>query len=63
MIPGDQGERSASVLKKDTEWAAAVIWRSEFRNVLTLYMRHQGISHFTYNLCLSVITIVQVAMK
>ena len=26
-------------LQKDNEWAAPILWRSEFRNVLTLYMR------------------------
>ena len=25
-------------LEKDNEWAAPILWRSEFRNVLTLYM-------------------------
>jgi predicted nucleic acid-binding protein len=44
LIPGDQSERSESVLKKDAEWAAPVIWRPELRNVLTLYMRHQGMT-------------------
>jgi len=28
-----------SVLRKDSEWAAPLIWRSELRNVLALYMR------------------------
>ena len=27
------------VLRKDSEWAAPLIWRSELRNVLVLYMR------------------------
>ncbi len=26
-------------LKKDNEWAAPILWRSELRNVLVLYMR------------------------
>lgn len=26
-------------IQKDNEWAAPVLWRSEFRNVLALYMR------------------------
>ena len=26
-------------LQKDNEWAAPILWRSEFRNVLTLYIR------------------------
>ncbi len=35
-------ERSGQVEKallKDAEWAAPVLWRSEFRNVLTQYIR------------------------
>jgi predicted nucleic acid-binding protein len=31
-------------LKKDSEWAAPIIWRSELRNVLVLYMRKNIIS-------------------
>jgi len=27
------------VLQKDCEWAAPTLWRSEFRNVLALYLR------------------------
>ena len=26
-------------LKKDSHWAAPILWRSEFRNVLVLYLR------------------------
>jgi predicted nucleic acid-binding protein len=28
-------------LRKDSEWAAPVLWRSEFRNVLALYIRKE----------------------
>jgi predicted nucleic acid-binding protein len=31
-------------LKKDSEWAAPIIWRSELRNVLVLYIRKNIIS-------------------
>ncbi|MBW2067098.1 MAG: type II toxin-antitoxin system VapC family toxin [Deltaproteobacteria bacterium] len=31
-------------LKKDSEWAAPLIWRSEMRNVLALYMRQKIIN-------------------
>ncbi len=37
-------ERSAQmerVLLQDTEWIAPLLWRSEFRNVLSLYIRRR----------------------
>ena len=37
-----EGERSVQVekvLEKDPHWVAPLLWRSEFRNVLALYMR------------------------
>ena len=40
-----EGERSAAarrVRQRDAEWAAPPLWRSEFRNVLTIYVR-QGL--------------------
>jgi predicted nucleic acid-binding protein len=32
------------LIKKDTQWAAPLLWRSEFRNVLTLYIRKGHLS-------------------
>lgn len=37
-----KGERTSSVkklLKKDADWKVPFLWRSEFRNVLSLYIR------------------------
>lgn len=31
-------------LEKDSEWAAPVLWRSELRNVLALYMREKVVN-------------------
>jgi len=42
-----QGEHTASVeslLEIDCNWAAPLLWRSEFRNVLALYLRKNIIS-------------------
>ena len=39
FLSSDQSLSAERVLKKDIEWAAPVLWRSEFRNVLALYMR------------------------
>ena len=39
LLSSDQSLLAEQALQKDIEWAAPVLWRSEFRNVLTLYMR------------------------
>ena len=39
MIPGRQTPPARTVLRKDNSWVAPMLWRSEFRNVLTLYLR------------------------
>ena len=41
MIPGEKSAISDAVLERDPEWATPLIWRSELRNILTLYMRHR----------------------
>jgi predicted nucleic acid-binding protein len=38
-LPGDFTARAESLLERDPEWAAPVLWRSEFRNILAGYMR------------------------
>lgn len=44
LIPGDKSELADGVLLKDAHWATPLICRSEVRNILTLYMRHEGMS-------------------
>ncbi len=44
LIPGDKSELADEVLLKDSDWASPLIWRSEIRNILTMYMRHEGMS-------------------
>lgn len=44
LIEGDRTEVCRKVFLKDPEWAAPFLWRSEFRNVLTLHMRHAQMS-------------------
>ena len=39
FLSSDQSLSAERALQKDIEWAAPVLWRSEFRNVLALYMR------------------------
>ena len=39
FLSSEQSLLAERALKKDSEWAAPILWRSELRNVLTLYMR------------------------
>ena len=39
FLSSNQSLSAEQALQKDIEWAAPVLWRSEFRNVLALYMR------------------------
>lgn len=43
FIEGENTVKAENALKKDSEWAAPILWRSEFRNVLSFYMRHQNL--------------------
>lgn len=38
-LPTDQTDNVVSLLHKDPQWVAPLLWRSEFRNVLSLYVR------------------------
>lgn len=44
LIPGDNSTLADDVFLKDSEWAVPLICRSEVRNILTLYMRHEAMS-------------------
>ena len=39
FLSSDQSLSAERALQNDVEWAAPVLWRSEFRNVLAFYMR------------------------
>ena len=43
-IEGERTTQAQQVLRKDAEWAAPLLWRSEFRNVLVFYLRQQVFS-------------------
>lgn len=38
-LPTDYSAKAEGLLLRHPEWAAPTLWRSEFRNVLTLYLR------------------------
>jgi predicted nucleic acid-binding protein len=39
FLSSEQSLFAEQALQKDSEWAAPILWRSELRNVLTLYVR------------------------
>jgi predicted nucleic acid-binding protein len=44
LIPGDYTAAARAALIHDPEWAAPMLWRSEFRNVLASYLRKEELS-------------------
>lgn len=40
-LPGEHTARAESLLERDPDWAAPVLWRSEFRSILAGYMRRR----------------------
>ena len=39
LLPGKYTETAKAALRKDSDWIAPLLWKSEFRNVLALYIR------------------------
>jgi predicted nucleic acid-binding protein len=44
FLTGSHSEQAEQALRKDPLWLAPLLWRSEFRNVLALYMRRNLLS-------------------
>lgn len=44
LINGDQTALAVAVARKDPEWAGPLLWRSEMRNLLSLYVRRDVFS-------------------
>jgi len=38
-VPNDMEELAYEVLRKDPDWVAPLLWRSELRNVMALYLK------------------------
>jgi predicted nucleic acid-binding protein len=39
VLPGEHTEHARAALRRDPNWAAPLLWRSELRNVLAGYLR------------------------
>ncbi|MGD9874856.1 MAG: type II toxin-antitoxin system VapC family toxin [Kiritimatiellia bacterium] len=44
LIPGEKSELADIIFKRDPDWAAPLLCRSELRNILALYMKKEGMS-------------------
>lgn len=43
-LPGQHSAAAEALLERDPDWAAPVLWRSEFRNILAGYLRRGDLS-------------------
>ncbi len=43
-LPGQHTARAEALLSNDADWAAPLLWRSEFRNILAGYMRRSTLT-------------------
>lgn len=43
-LPGEYTAMAEALLEHESEWAVPMLWRSEFRNILTGYMRRGALS-------------------
>jgi len=43
-LPGDYTQKAEALLQQDADWAAPLLWRSEFRNILAGYMRRKTLT-------------------
>jgi predicted nucleic acid-binding protein len=43
-LPGEHTAKAEALLERDPDWAAPILWRSEFRNILAGYLRRKTIT-------------------
>jgi len=43
-LPGEHTVKAEALLERDPDWAAPVLWRSEFRNILAGYLRRRTLT-------------------
>jgi predicted nucleic acid-binding protein len=43
-LPGEHTASAEALLERDPQWAAPLLWRSEFRNILAGYLRRKTLT-------------------
>ena len=43
-LPGEYSTAAEALLEQDSDWAAPILWRSEFRNILAGYLRRKALT-------------------
>ena len=43
-LPGEYTAAAEALLEQDSDWAAPLLWRSEFRNILAGYLRRKTLT-------------------
>lgn len=43
LLPGERTKEAEAVWKRDSDWHAPLLWRSELRNVLAVQVRDRGL--------------------
>ena len=43
-LPGEYTSAAEALIERDSDWAAPLLWRSEFRNILAGYLRRKAIT-------------------
>ena len=44
LLPYDHSALADALFKRDSEWTAPILWRSEFRNLLSGYLRRKALT-------------------
>lgn len=44
LLPSEYSPQADALYKRDPEWAAPILWRSEFRNLLAGYLRRKALT-------------------
>ena len=44
LLPYEYSSQAEALFRRDSEWAAPIFWRSEFRNLLAGYIRRKTLT-------------------